>query len=81
MLKLQKVMWIFIGVIYVLMSLLITPIDSFYFGRNPKQSASNQRQSRSRTYDEIAKVINPNPYNNIGGVPYPAQPFWTYAGR
>lgn len=80
MLKLQM-WWCFIGVILLY---LIAPINSFYFGRNPKQSTShnNQRQSRQgRTYDEIAKVINPNPYSNIGGVPYPAQPFWTYAGR
>lgn len=43
--------------------------------------ATPPRQSRSRTYDEIARVINPNPYANVGGSPFPAQPFWTYAGR
>ncbi|KAI8130167.1 hypothetical protein FF38_07858 [Lucilia cuprina] len=31
---------------------------------------------RSRTYVDIAKVINPNPYAHVGGRPFPAQPFW-----
>lgn len=34
--------------------------------------------SSGRSYNDIARVINPNPYNNIGRNPYPAQPFWTY---
>lgn len=51
--------------------------------RNSERRQEPARQSRSRTYDEIARVINPNPY--AGGVglgvgPFPAQPFWTYAG-
>lgn len=45
-----------------------------------RSPTSPPRQSRSR-YDEIARVINPNPYANVGAGPFPAQPFWTYAGR
>lgn len=33
---------------------------------------------QGRSYNDIARVINPNPYANIGSVPFPAQPFWTY---
>lgn len=29
-----------------------------------------------RTYSDIARVINPNPYAFVGQRPYPAQPFY-----
>ncbi|XP_037956554.1 uncharacterized protein LOC119686235 [Teleopsis dalmanni] len=29
-----------------------------------------------RTYSDIARVINPNPYAFVGRSPYPGQPFW-----
>lgn len=34
--------------------------------------------SAARTYNDIAKVINPNLYSKVGPN---ALPFWTFAGR
>lgn len=48
-----------------------TPNDSFRHERG-------RRKDSGRTYNEIAKVINPNPYVNIGGGTLPGQPFWTF---
>lgn len=53
----------------------------FFFGIGNRQYDGNSRGRDARTgrsYNDIARVINPNPYGNIGGVPFPAQPFWTY---
>lgn len=55
----------------------------FFFRIGNGQYDGNNSQSRvegrtGRSYNDIARVINPNPYANIGGVPFPAQPFWTY---
>lgn len=35
---------------------------------------------RGRTYTDVARVINPNPYAFVGAQPYPAQPFWPHQG-
>lgn len=50
-----------------------TPKDSF-------RNGSGRRIDSGRTYNEIARVINPNPYVNIGGSggTLPGQPFWTF---
>lgn len=33
---------------------------------------------RGRSYNDIARVINPSPYAFPRSSPYPAQPFWTF---
>lgn len=51
----------------------------FRFGNGQYDSSGRGREGRGgRSYNDIARVINPNPYANIGGVPFPAQPFWTF---
>ncbi|KAG4077745.1 hypothetical protein HA402_011174 [Bradysia odoriphaga] len=51
----------------------------FRIGNGQYNSYNRDREGRGgRSYNDIARVINPNPYGNIGAVPFPAQPFWTY---
>ncbi|KAJ6637852.1 hypothetical protein Bhyg_10583, partial [Pseudolycoriella hygida] len=50
----------------------------FLFRIRNGQYDDNSRGRGGRSYNDIARVINPNPYGNIGSVPFPAQPFWTY---
>lgn len=52
----------------------------FRFGNGGYDGGSRSREGSrgGRSYNDIARVINPNPYGNIGSVPFPAQPFWTY---
>lgn len=65
---------IFILVIVCLCSLIMAnPI--FGFG-----SQGGGSKYHGRSYNDIAKVLNPNPYAFPRQSPFPAQPFWTFSG-
>lgn len=79
-------------VIYLFVLCFITIIingDPLYFGRTNfasdlnyrKGKGSSRRNEHGRTYNEIARVINPIPYVNIQGGPIPGQPFWTFSKK
>lgn len=77
----------FSGSVWVLLLSVVLLVTQFstvdanpYFQRE-RSYRKREQPRQGRTYDEIARVINPNPYANVGGAgPFPAQPFWTYAG-
>ncbi|KRF99761.1 uncharacterized protein Dwil_GK27220 [Drosophila willistoni] len=46
----------------------------------PAWQRSYQPERSGRSYTDIARVINPNPYAFVGARNYPGQPFWP-AGR
>lgn len=54
------------------------PIFGFYGSRYSSSGGSGGYQGRS--YNDIAKVLNPSPYAFPRQSPFPAQPFWTYTG-
>lgn len=58
-----------------------TPFFGYSSGSSRSRAKAPQPTRAGRSYNDIARVINPNPYANVGGNPFPAQPFWTYAGR
>uniref|UniRef100_A0A1I8PZU2 Uncharacterized protein n=2 Tax=Stomoxys calcitrans TaxID=35570 RepID=A0A1I8PZU2_STOCA len=50
-------------------------------GRYGSYYGSHRQGHRTgRTYSDIARVINPNPYAFVGSRPYPAQPFYPIGG-
>lgn len=50
------------------------------FGGGSRYSSSGGGGYQGRSYNDIAKVINPSPYAFPRSSPFPAQPFWTYTG-
>lgn len=46
------------------------------YGNNYPRRYRGGRKRTGRTYSDIARVINPNPYAFVGKHPYPAQPFY-----
>lgn len=70
-----------VGMLWAMLLLVIVSISAnpVYYGG---YSGGNRggRRSSGRSYNDIARVLNPSPYANVRGVPFPAQPFWTYAG-
>lgn len=52
-----------------------------YYGyRNRGYNGNGGRKKGGRSYTDIARVLNPSPYANPRGVPFPGQPFWPYTG-
>lgn len=47
---------------------------------NSRYSASSSGGYQGRSYNDIARVLNPSPYAFPRQSPFPAQPFWTYTG-
>ncbi|KAM7362769.1 uncharacterized protein ACRADG_013324 [Cochliomyia hominivorax] len=45
------------------------------YGNYPRRYRGGRKRT-GRTYSDIARVINPNPYAFVGKQPYPAQPFY-----
>lgn len=45
-----------------------------------RYSASGSGGHQGRSYNDIARVLNPSPYAFPRQSPFPAQPFWTYTG-
>ena len=43
-----------------------------------RERTTRQARRMGRTYNDIARVINPAPYSNPRGSPFPAVPFWHY---
>lgn len=71
----------------VIVALLVTglctittanPIFGLFSSRYSSPGSSGGYQGRS--YNDIARVINPSPYAFPRQSPFPAQPFWTYTG-
>lgn len=56
---------------------MTSPIFGLFGSR---YSQGGGQSNRGRSYNDIAKVINPSPYAFPRQSPFPAQPFWTYAG-
>lgn len=50
------------------------------FGYSSRYSASRDEPYRGRSYNDIARVLNPSPYAFPRNSPFPSQPFWTYTG-
>lgn len=70
--------WAALMVTVLLLVTQLTAIEAAPYFRTYRK---REQPRQGRTYDEISRVINPNPYANVGGAgPFPAQPFWTYAG-
>lgn len=65
-------------VLIVLLSVLFAKANPVYY--RGYSGGSGHRSGGGRSYNDIARVINPSPYANVRGVPFPAQPFWTYTG-
>ncbi|XP_023300399.2 uncharacterized protein LOC111682638 [Lucilia cuprina] len=55
-----------------------SPYGKYYSGAKPYYPRRHRggRKRTGRTYSDIARVINPNPYAFVGRRPYPAQPFY-----
>uniref|UniRef100_A0A1I8NJJ6 Uncharacterized protein n=1 Tax=Musca domestica TaxID=7370 RepID=A0A1I8NJJ6_MUSDO len=47
-----------------------------YYGAYHRPGRRPGGKRTGRTYSDIARVINPNPYAFVGQRPYPAQPFY-----
>lgn len=47
-----------------------SPATQYY----PNNAGSSKRGGR--TYSDIARVVNGNPYAFVGSRPFPSQPFW-----
>lgn len=45
-----------------------------------RYSASDSGGYQGRSYNDIARVLNPSPYAFPRQTPFPAQPFWTFTG-
>lgn len=52
------------------------PIFGLFSSRYSASGSGNQ----GRSYNDIARVLNPSPYAFPRQSPFPAQPFWTYTG-
>lgn len=63
----------------VLMAVMYADANPVYYG-GYSGAYRGGRRSGGRSYNDIARVLNPSPYANVRGVPFPAQPFWTYSG-
>lgn len=72
-----KLLIIFLFVVSLCLSTLSEPILGLFSSR---YSSSGSGAYRGRSYNDIARVINPSPYAFPRQSPYPAQPFWTYTG-
>lgn len=71
-----------VGMVWALLVLLVVVFadaNPVFFG-GYSGTYRNGRRGSGRSYNDIARVINPSPYANVRGVPFPAQPFWTYTG-
>lgn len=55
------------------------PIFGLFSSRYSASSGSGGGY-QGRSYNDIARVINPSPYAFPRQSPFPAQPFWTYTG-
>lgn len=60
---------------FQMISVFALPNPFFGWSRSPE---GGRPASRGRSYNDIARVINPSPYAFPGRSPFPAQPFWTY---
>ncbi|XP_073822533.1 uncharacterized protein [Musca autumnalis] len=47
-----------------------------YYGSYYRPGKRPGGKRTGRTYSDIARVVNPNPYAFVGQRPYPAQPFY-----
>lgn len=54
------------------------PIFGLFSSRYSASDSGGGYQGRS--YNDIARVLNPSPYAFPRQSPFPAQPFWTYTG-
>lgn len=68
---------IVVVILYLCAISVATPIFGF-FGSRGGSGGSQPYQGRS--YNDIARVLNPSPYAFPRQSPYPAQPFWTFSG-
>lgn len=72
-----------VGMIWALCVLLVVMMAEagpVYYGGYSGAYRGGRGRSGGRSYNDIARVINPSPYANVRGVPFPAQPFWTFTG-
>lgn len=69
-------------VVFYLCTLSVaTPIFGLFGSRyNSGGGGGGGDGYQGRSYNDIARVINPSPYAFPGRSPYPSQPFWTYSG-
>lgn len=58
----------------------IRPYGYGYRNNGYKGYNGGGRRKAGRSYTDIARVLNPSPYANPRGVPFPGQPFWPYTG-
>lgn len=72
-----KLLIVFLFVVLLSLLTLGEPILGLFSSR---YSSSGSGEYRGRSYNDIARVINPSPYAFPRQSPYPAQPFWTYTG-
>lgn len=49
--------------------------ENYYSGNRPYRKRGIQKRA-GRTYSDIARVLNADPYAFVGRRPYPAQPFY-----
>lgn len=72
--------------LFVLCFITIINGNPLYFSRSNdapnhnyrKEKGLSRQNEKRRSYNDIARIINPNPYVNIQGGPLPNQPFWTF---
>lgn len=57
-----------------------SPIFGLFGSRYSSSGGGGSGGYQGRSYNDIAKVINPSPYAFPRQSPFPAQPFWTYTG-
>lgn len=74
---LMKILALLFTILCFQKNLVLALPKPILFGFSRYRGESRPTNS-GRSYNDIARVINPNPYNNIGSNPYPGQPFWTY---
>lgn len=70
-----------LSIVLVVICLCVLSVANPIFGLyRSRFSSSGVGGYQGRSYNDIAKVLNPSPYAFPRQSPYPAQPFWTYTG-
>lgn len=67
------------SVLVLLVVMVVAEASPVYYG-GYSSGYRGGRRGGGRSYNDIARVLNPSPYANVRGVPFPAQPFWTFTG-
>lgn len=72
-------MYLKLSIILIVVCMCTLSVASPIFGLFGSRSGG-QSSYQGRSYNDIARVLNPSPYAFPRSSPFPAQPFWTYTG-